>query len=59
MNEVFFGMNVVTLAGFAVMGIGLTLNRQGTIRAPMAFAMMGAWTALLLFGFYMAPPAAP
>ena len=59
MNEVFFGMNVVTLAGFAVMGIGLTLNRQGTIRAPMAFAMMGAGTALLLFGFYMAPPAAP
>ena len=59
MNEVFFGMNVVTLAGFAVMGIGLTLNRQGTIRAPMAFAMMGAGTALLLFGFYMAPSAAP
>lgn len=59
MNEVLFGMNILSLAGFAVMGIGLTLNRQGTIRAPMAFAILGAGTALLLFGFYITPPASP
>ena len=28
-NDIQFGMNILTLAGFVVMGITLTLNRMG------------------------------
>jgi hypothetical protein len=41
------------------MGIGLTLNRQGSVRAPGAFALMGAGTALVVLGLYVATPATP
>jgi hypothetical protein len=49
-KEFFYGMNILTLAGFALMGIGLTLNRQGRVRAPGAFALMGAGTVLVFLG---------
>ena len=55
-QELFFGMNLVTLTGFVLMGIGLTLNRQQKVRLPMAFALMGAGTLLLLLGLYVATP---
>jgi hypothetical protein len=58
-KELFYGMNILTLAGFALMGIGLTLNRQGRVRAPGAFALMGAGTALVFLGLYVATPAGP
>jgi hypothetical protein len=58
-REVLFGMNIVTLAGFVVMGIGLALNRQGRIAAPVAFALMGAGTGVMLLGLYIAPAATP
>ena len=56
-KELLFGFNIVSLAGFALMGIGLTLNRQQKVGAPMAFTLMGAGTALVFLGFYVAPPA--
>jgi hypothetical protein len=55
----FFGVNLLTLAGFALMGISLALNRQQRIRAPTAFALMGAGTGLLVLGLYLAPPPTP
>jgi hypothetical protein len=58
-DGVLFGINLLTLAGFALMGISLALNRQQRIRAPTAFALMGAGTGLLLLGFYLAPPSIP
>jgi len=58
-KELVYGMNILTLAGFALMGIGLTLNRQGRVQAPGAFALMGAGTALVCLGLYVAVPAAP
>ncbi len=58
-KDVLFGMNLVTLAGFVVMGVGLSLSRQRRIRAPMAFALMGLGTALTFVGIYLAAPAAP
>ena len=58
-KEVLYGMNVLTLAGFLMMGIGLTLNRQGSVRAPVAFALMGAGTVLVFLGIYVATPATP
>ena len=55
-REMFYGMNLLTLAGFVLMGIGLTLNRQGKVKAPVAFALMGAGTILVFFGLYVATP---
>jgi hypothetical protein len=31
-RDVLFGMNILTLAGFVVMGLTLTLNRMGQTR---------------------------
>lgn len=58
-KEFVFGLNVVTVAGFLVMGAGLSLGRQGRVRARLAFALMGAGTALTFLGIYLATPAAP
>ena len=56
-KEVLLGLNSLTLAGFLLMGVGLTLTRQRVIRTPLAFAMMTAGTALVFVGLYLAPPA--
>lgn len=58
-KEVLFGLNILSLAGFALMGIGLTLNRQKTVGVSVAFALMGAGTVLVFLGIYTAPPANP
>ena len=58
-DRVFFGVNLLTLAGLALMGISLALNRQRRIRTPTAFALMGTGTGLLLLGLYLAPPSIP
>jgi uncharacterized membrane protein YozB (DUF420 family) len=58
-KEIIYGMNILTLAGFVLMGAGLTLNRQGKVRVPVAFALMGAGTALVFLGLYVAVPAGP
>jgi hypothetical protein len=58
-DGVFLGVNLLTLAGFALMGVSLALNRQQRIRAPTAFALMGAGTGLLLLGLYLAPASIP
>jgi uncharacterized membrane protein YozB (DUF420 family) len=49
------GMNLLSLIGFVLMGIGLTFVRQGKIRAPMAVVLMGLGTALVFAGIYLAP----
>ena len=54
-QKILFGMNLLSLAGFALMGVSLTLSRQKRLRPPAAFTMMGAGTALLLAGMYAAP----
>lgn len=51
-----FGINLISLAGFLLMGIGLTLSRQRRIGFPAAAGLMGAGTALLFFGLYVAVP---
>ena len=53
------GLNLLALLGFLMMGLGLTLTRQGRMRAPAAFALMGAGTALVFLGLYLAPSATP
>jgi hypothetical protein len=58
-KEILYGMNILTLAGFVLMGIGLTLNRQKKVGVSIVFALMGAGTALVFLGLYVAAPATP
>ena len=58
-KEILYGLNILTLVGFVLMGIGLTLNRQQKVRVPVAFALMGAGTVLVFLGIYVATPATP
>jgi len=58
-REILYGLNILTLAGFVLMGIGLTLNRQKKVGTPIIFALMGAGTVLVFLGLYVATPASP
>jgi len=51
-KEILFGMNVLTLVGFLVMGLSLTLHRTGKAGAPLSIGLMSAGTALVLFGLF-------
>jgi hypothetical protein len=51
-KNILFGMNILTLAGFVVMGITLTLNRTGQAGKAMSIGLMIAGTALVFFGLY-------
>ena len=51
-KDILFGMNVLTLVGFLVMGISLTLHRTGNAGAPMSIGLMGIGTALVFFGLF-------
>ena len=56
-TQILAGFNLLTLAGFLVMGVGLTLSRQNALGAPAAFAMMGAGTVLVFLGLFLTTPA--
>jgi sulfite exporter TauE/SafE len=56
-REILYGMNLLSLLGFLLMGIGLTLNRQQKVRVSVAFTLMGAGTVLVFLGLYVAVPA--
>ena len=56
-KAILYGMNLLTLAGFLVMGVGLTLSRQGKLRVPVAFALMGVGLTLNRQGKVKAPVA--
>jgi hypothetical protein len=47
-----FGMNIVILAGFVVLGITLTLNRMGQAGKARSIGLMTAGTALVFLGLY-------
>ncbi len=51
-RDILFGMNILSLAGFAVMGLSLSLNRRGQIGVPLSIGLMCAGTALVFFGLY-------
>ena len=56
-REFLFGINLLTLLGFLLMGVGLTLTRQRAIGVPLAFVLMTVGTVLVFVGLYLAPPA--
>ena len=51
-KDILFGMNILSLAGFVVMGLILTLNRAGQAGKLSSIGLMGAGTALVFFGLY-------
>ena len=53
-RDILFGMNVLTLVGFLVMGLSLTLHRTGKTGIPVSIGLMCAGTALFFFGLVSA-----
>ena len=51
-KDILFGMNILTLTGFVVMGITLTLNRAGQAGKGLSIGLMAAGTALVFVGLY-------
>ena len=51
-RDILFGMNLLTLAGFVVMGLTLTLNRMGQAGKVVSIVLMTAGTALVFVGLY-------
>ena len=51
-KDILFGMNILTLAGFVVMGLSLTLHRTGNTGVPLSIGLMCAGTALVFFGLF-------
>ena len=52
-KDILFGMNILTLVGFVVMGLTLTLNRMGQSGKALSIGLMAAGTALVFrLGLY-------
>ena len=51
-KDILFGLNLLTLAGFAIMGLSLSLQRSGRIGVPLSVGLMCAGTALVFYGLY-------
>jgi hypothetical protein len=51
------GMNLVSWAGFVLMGLSYHLTRTRKAKMPYGVALMGIGTALVFFGLYLAPTA--
>ena len=53
-KDILFGMNLLSLAGFLVMGLSLTLHRTGNAGIPLSIGLMCAGTALVFYGLFSA-----
>jgi len=51
-TDILYGMNILTLVGFVVMGVTLTLNRRGQTGKLWSVALMAAGTALVFGRLY-------
>ncbi|HEV2189647.1 MAG TPA: hypothetical protein VGR70_20730 [Stellaceae bacterium] len=51
-QNILHGLNLLTIIGFVLMGIGLNQSRQGRARAPTAFTLMTAGTICVVAGMY-------
>jgi uncharacterized membrane protein (UPF0136 family) len=56
-QNILHGLNLLTIVGFVVMGVGLNQSRQGRARAPVAFALMTVGTVMVICGVYFGRPA--
>lgn len=51
-KDVLFGMNILSLTGFIVMGLSLSLRRMAKAGAPLCIGLMCIGTALVFIGLY-------
>ena len=51
-KEIISGFNLLSLAGFVVMGLTLALNRTGRAGKALSIGLMTAGTALVFIGLY-------
>jgi hypothetical protein len=51
-TDILFGMNILSLAGFVVMGLSLTLRQMAQASAPLCIGLMCVGTALVFLGLY-------
>ena len=56
-QNILHGLDLLTVIGFVVMGVGLNQSRQGRARAPIAFVLMTVGTVLVIGGIYFGRPA--
>jgi hypothetical protein len=55
-KDLLFGMNALSLIGFAVMFVALNTARRPDVAKVWSIALMTAGTALLLVGLYLRTP---
>ena len=53
-KDILFGMNILTLSGFVLMGLTLTLNRMGQASKLLSIGLMTIGTVLVFGGLYAA-----
>jgi hypothetical protein len=51
-KEIISGFNLLSLAGFVVMGVTLALSRSGRTGKALSIGLMCAGTALVFIGLY-------
>jgi hypothetical protein len=51
-KEIISGFNLLTLAGFALMGVTLALKRSGQTGKALSIGLMSAGTVLVFIGLY-------
>ena len=56
-KDLLFGMNALSLAGFAIMFVALNLGRQPKVAKLWSIGLMTAGTVLLFVGLYLKTPA--
>jgi len=51
-TDIISGFNILSLAGFVLMGITLALNRSGRAGKALSIGLMSAGTVLVFAGLY-------
>ena len=51
-REIVSGFNLLSLAGFVIMGITFALSRSGRTGKALSIGLMSAGTALVFIGLY-------
>jgi hypothetical protein len=51
-KDIISGFNILSLAGFVVMGLTLVLSRSGQAGKVLSIGLMCAGTALVFYGLY-------
>ena len=51
-TDIISGFNILSLAGFVIMGLTLALNRTGRAGKALSIGLMSAGTAFVFIGLY-------